>query len=180
MGLIEDELSEVKQLCERRIHGSKLVACVPSMIRVEIKKTDFKHFIVCMQFPQDYPKSCLIIELKSKTLSERLLQGLSNICDQECKKYLGKPQILPALTFLHNFINENALSCCYDEISSIRKLLADDRDEFKLRQKSSCIHLKAFNKQYYLSAKLVIPDNYPQTALRLVYIWIIINIFYLL
>ena len=36
MGVIDDELDELKRVLERQVDGSKLVTCVPIMIRVEI------------------------------------------------------------------------------------------------------------------------------------------------
>ena len=36
MGIIEDELDELKRCVERQIQDSKLVSCVPAMIRVEL------------------------------------------------------------------------------------------------------------------------------------------------
>ncbi|KAG5897023.1 hypothetical protein JTB14_021746 [Gonioctena quinquepunctata] len=164
MGLIDDELSEVRKLCENVVPGSKLVSCVQTMVRTEIKKTDFKKLIVCIQFPENYPKSLLLLELKSKTLSEKLLQRLTNVCEEEIKKYLGKPQVLPTLKFLQNFIEENPLSCCYDEIADIKKSLSG-QDEFKLKQKSSSIVLKVFNSKYYVNCRIVVPDNYPLSAI---------------
>ncbi|XP_021913994.1 uncharacterized protein LOC110827050 [Zootermopsis nevadensis] len=92
MGLIDDELQEVNKLCQHVITGSKLVSCVQTMVRVEIRRTAFKHIVACIQFPSDYPRSPLLIELKSKTLSDKLLDGLTNVCEQEAKKILGKPQ----------------------------------------------------------------------------------------
>lgn len=90
MGFVEDELSEVKKLCEHVVPGTRLVSCVPTMVRAEIKRTEFKTIIVCTQFPEEYPKVPLLIELKSKTLSDKLLLGLTNVCEQEVKKILGK------------------------------------------------------------------------------------------
>ena len=37
MGIIEEELAELKNSVEQQISDSKLVACVPAMIRVELK-----------------------------------------------------------------------------------------------------------------------------------------------
>ncbi len=37
MGVIEDEIQELKKCCENVIPDSKLVACVPAMIRVELR-----------------------------------------------------------------------------------------------------------------------------------------------
>lgn len=36
MGFIDDELQEVSKICENVVRGSRLVSCVPSMVRVEI------------------------------------------------------------------------------------------------------------------------------------------------
>jgi len=57
------------------------------------RRTAFKHIVACIQFPSNYPFSPLLIELKSKTLSDKLLDGLTNVCEQEAKKILGKPQV---------------------------------------------------------------------------------------
>ena len=37
MTIIEDELSELRRCCENVIPDSKVIACVPAMIRVEIR-----------------------------------------------------------------------------------------------------------------------------------------------
>ncbi|KAJ8971560.1 hypothetical protein NQ314_000647 [Rhamnusium bicolor] len=163
MGFIEDELSEVKKLCEHVVPGTRLVSCVKTMVRAEMKRTEFKRLVVCIQFPENYPRTPLLIELKSKTLSDKLLQGLTNVCEQEIKKSLGKPQVLNTIKFLRNFIDENPLSCCYDEITLLKKTLSGE-DELKLKQKSSSLILKVFNAKYYLNCRILVPDNYPLTA----------------
>lgn len=165
MGLIEDELLEVKKLCEHVIPGTKLISCVKTMVRTEIKRTDFKKIVACMQFPSNYPSAPLLLELKSKTLSDKLLQGLTNVCEQEIKKWLGKPQVLNTIKFIRNFIDENPLSCCYDEISTLKRCLSGD-DELKLRQKSSSIIVKASNNLYYLNCRIVVPDDYPVNCIE--------------
>lgn len=50
--------------------------------------------MVHLQFPKDYPQSGILVELKSKTLSEKLLNKLVDICDQEMKKYSGQQQVI--------------------------------------------------------------------------------------
>ncbi|XP_032679166.1 uncharacterized protein LOC116847843 [Odontomachus brunneus] len=160
MGFINDELREVSRLCQNVIDGSRLISCVQSMVRVEITKTTFKKLVVCIQFPQDYPSSPLLIELKSKTLSTKLLDGLTKVCEKECKNLLNKAQILPILKFIRNYIEENPLICCYEEIL-ILKVLLTDRDEFKLKQKNSTITLTVNQGLYYFKTKLAVPDNYP-------------------
>lgn len=169
MGLIEDELLEVKRLCENVVEGSKLVSCVKIMVRVEIKRTDFKNLVVCMQFPPKYPQEIILVELKSKTLHDKLLLGLTKVVENEAKNYVGKTQVLHVLKFLRNFLDENPLCCCYDEINKLKALLDEkNNDELKLKQKNSCVSLKCINKQYYLNAKIRIPDNYPTERVRCV------------
>ncbi|XP_012278338.1 uncharacterized protein LOC105698565 [Orussus abietinus] len=166
MGFIDDELQEVSKLCQNVVKGSRIISCVQTMVRVEIMKTSFKKIVVCIQFPNNYPSTPLLIELKSKTLSPKLLDGLTNVCEKECKNLLGKAQVLPVLKFIRCFIDENALICCYDEIASIKKLLWKE-DELKLKQKASTIGIKVHQGGYYFKAKLSIPDNYPDTAVSI-------------
>lgn len=167
MGFIEDELSEVRKLCEHVVPGCRLVSCVKTMVRAEIKRTHFKALIVCIQFTETYPSTPLLIELKSKTLSEKLLQGLTNVCEQEAKKYLGKAQVLNVIKFLRSFIDENPLSCCYDEINILKKTL-NDNDELKLKQKTSSLGLKVHNRSYFLFCRISVPDDYPTKAIEFV------------
>lgn len=166
MGFIEDELQEIRKLCEHVIPGSRLISCVKSMVRVEIKRTGAKTVVVCLQFPDSYPSSLILLELKSKTLSEKLLLKLTDACEQHLKKQLGKPQVLHALRFIRNFIDESPLCPCYDEIVEIKKKILD-RDELKLKQKTSTIQLKITEGKYYVNSKFIVPDDYPTKGVRI-------------
>ncbi len=44
-------------------------------------------------FPSDYPRSLILVELKSKTLAARLLTGLTRVAEDEARKFLGRPQV---------------------------------------------------------------------------------------
>jgi len=46
MGLIEDELNEIKKCCEAQVAGTKVVSLVPAMVRVELEKSPYKKIIV--------------------------------------------------------------------------------------------------------------------------------------
>ena len=48
---------------------------------------------MCIQFPQDYPRERLIVELKTKTIPDKLIEGLVSVCDQELSKHLGQHQV---------------------------------------------------------------------------------------
>ncbi|XP_043190803.1 uncharacterized protein LOC122364476 [Amphibalanus amphitrite] len=160
MGLINDELAEVRKMCEHVVPGSKLVTCVPAMVRIEIRKTDFKQLAACFQFPADYPRSVILLELKSKTLSDKLLAGLVKLCEAEAKKLIGKPQLLALAKFVSRFLDENPLSCCSAELSRVRQLLADS-DELKLKQKVSTVSLSLRSGEYQYRAHLLVPGDYP-------------------
>ncbi|XP_045479314.1 uncharacterized protein LOC123684226 [Harmonia axyridis] len=161
MGSLENELAEVKCLCENVVQGSKLVSCVSSMVRVEIKRTQFKKIIVCLYFPREYPNSPILVELKSKTLSAHLLEKLTRSCEKEAEKYLHQPQILIVLKFLRKYIDETPLACCYDEINELKLKLDQNQDEMKLRQKTSSIIFKVKRDRYFLECRIEIPDDYP-------------------
>ena len=161
MGLVSDELEEVRKMCEHVVPSSKLVTCVPAMVRIEIRKTDFKQLAACFQFPAEYPRCVILLELKSKTLSEKLLSGLVKLCEAEAKKLLGKPQLLPLAKFISRFLEENPLSCCSAELSRVRQLLAEG-DELKLKQKTSTVSLALRGGQYQYRAHLQVPDDYPR------------------
>ena len=79
--------------------------------------------------------------------------------------------MLPILKFIRNFIDENPLICCYDEISAIKKILEHD-DELKLKQKYSCVSLKIQKGLYCFKAKIEVPDNYPVACVKYVSMWL--------
>ena len=58
---------------------------------------------VNLQFSENYPRNGILVELKSKTLSEKLLNKLVDICDTEMKKHIGKQQVI--ITLRVDFLN---------------------------------------------------------------------------
>ena len=161
MGLIDDELKEIRAVCETQIPNSKVVAAVRDLVRIELEKTECKKLACCFIFPDNYPHNPILFELKSRTLSLKLLDGLTKVTEQECKKILGKPQILFATKFILKFIEDNPLCCCSEEISKVKSLLGPD-DVIKLSQKNSSVTLTISKEKYFVKCKLVIPDNYPK------------------
>ena len=55
--------------------------------------TAHKNMVICTQFPADYPNSRLLVELKSKTIPDKFMDSLVNVCDQELDKHIGKKQV---------------------------------------------------------------------------------------
>lgn len=115
MSLIDFEIDEVSKLCENVIENSKLVTCIRSLVgtgtvaslqfvitfnlfyliqvRVDIKHSASKQLTVCLRFPESYPNHNILVELKSKSLCSKLLEGLTDKTEQKAKEILGKPQV---------------------------------------------------------------------------------------
>lgn len=83
---------------------------------------------MCIQFREDYPASPLFIELKSKTLSTKLLDGLTEVCEKECKRLLNKAQV-PIFRFIPS--NLHLKFILYNKFSLVLVGLVD----FKVYQK---------------------------------------------
>ncbi|XP_033113874.1 uncharacterized protein LOC117114335 [Anneissia japonica] len=162
MSFVKEELDELSKKCTSEVDSSELITCHQASVRVKLRKTKFKNLVVCLQFGDDYPSSPIIIELKSKTISEKLLHGICNIADAEAKKYLGTRQVLPVLKFIRQFLEDNAFAVCSDELSFIKKELITPEDEIKVKQKSGVLTTNINQKNYFMKLKFTIPNNYPE------------------
>lgn len=164
MTIIDDELDEIRRCCENVIPDSKVVACVPAMIRVEIRKSDFKKVAVCLTYPVEYPKNHILVEVKSKTLARKLLDGLERVAENEAKtKHKDKPQVIPVLKFIRQFIDDNPLACCYEEVLVVKSLL-NDGSTLKLSQKTSSMSLHILKDKYFFKCKIHVPNDYPDDS----------------
>ena len=125
------------------------------MIMLIFRKSNYKKIAVCLTFPSNYPSTNILVELKSKTLSEKLLKGLQGLAEKEAKQYIGKviriryisfyrlysttqtvfgnlyllfqPHVLFTLKFINQYMDEHPLCCCVDEITKIKQLMDGDK-----------------------------------------------------
>ena len=44
-------------------------------------------------FPEEYPKNSLMVEVKSKSLPDRVMKQIENIAEKEAKKLIGQFQV---------------------------------------------------------------------------------------
>jgi len=160
MGLIEDELDEIRRQCETQIKTSKVITVIPTMLRVEIERTPYKKITVLLQFPKDYPMAPILVELKSKHLAPKLLNGLTQVIEKETKQMLRKPQAFFVLKFVAKFIEDTPLCVCSEEIAKVKNMLGPE-DRLKLSQKSSSVTITIVKEGYFLSLRCVIPEEYP-------------------
>lgn len=63
------------------------------LITIVCRRSDCKQLVVTTQFSEGYPATPLLVELKSKTLPEKLLRGMEDVCDKELKQHCGNPQV---------------------------------------------------------------------------------------
>lgn len=56
-------------------------------------------------------------------------------------------QVVSAIKFVNNFMQDNPLLVCADEISKIKKTLVQEQDEFKVKQKAGVITYKMICKK---------------------------------
>lgn len=132
-------------------------------VRVDINQTQLRSITACLRFPDEYPKKPLLVELKSRTLVEKVLDTFEKTCEQYCKSdLLGKPQIIPLLKYLSKTLEENPLCICYGEVLTVKDLIARSNGELKLKQKKSIIALSAKGGAYYFKLDIFIPTNYPE------------------
>jgi len=160
MGLIEDELDEIRRCCEAQIPTSKVITAIPAMLRVEIEKNPYRKIICCLLFPPDYPKMPILVELKSKYLAPKLLDGLTKIIDKETKQVVPKPQAFFVLKFVAKFIEDTPLCVCSEEIAKVKRMLGPE-DSLKLSQKSSSVTITVSKEGYFLTVRCMIPTEYP-------------------
>ncbi|CAB4064353.1 Serine/threonine-protein kinase PRP4 homolog [Lepeophtheirus salmonis] len=144
--VIFKEIKDVKDRCEKRnrLCSAHNMCSGPHSSRIRdlldyLGKRRFRRVVLSMTFPPGYPSQPILLELKSKSLSEKLLSGL-----------------------------ENPLICCSGEISRIRDKLDDSKDKLKLSQKSSSISLSiSTSNKYVYKLKIVIPFEYPNQQIQL-------------
>ena len=72
------------------------------------RRTEYKQVTIHLQFADGYPREPVIVELKSKTLSDKLLDGLLKVCDDEAKKHVGQRQVTVELCF-HIYFNNKEM-----------------------------------------------------------------------
>ncbi|CAH1798516.1 unnamed protein product [Owenia fusiformis] len=162
---IQEELKDLKEKL-KKLEDAELITCVPSMVRIHITKTAHKNLAICWIFPNDYPNSPIVTELKSKVFSTKLLDGLTKMCDAEAKKHIGRQQIILIAKFVDQFLEENPLCVCSDEISYIKNKLITEKDEFKLKQKNSQVIMKLSQDNYYFTVKCSIPLGYHSEQMK--------------
>ncbi|XP_055838714.1 uncharacterized protein LOC129906811 [Episyrphus balteatus] len=168
MSTIDFEIEEIKKLCQNVVENSKIITCTPVLVRVDIIQTNSRQLSVCLRFPENYPQSPILVEIKSRTLSGKFLDALANLAEKKAKEILGKPQVIHVLKFIEHYLKENPLCVAYDEILNLKKSLGSNANELlKLKQKTSSVHLVVKGGHYFYKVKADVPIDYPKQCVVL-------------
>ncbi|KAH8376791.1 hypothetical protein KR093_001362 [Drosophila rubida] len=169
MDFIAHELSDIRANCSQQ--SSKLISCNATLVRIDLfPEQQNRSMTVCLRFPEDYPqRSSILVELKSRVYSDKLLAELTRLMDEHAKQHLGKAQALLVLKFAIQYLTDNPLCICLDEIKQLRQDLKEHNNvsQLKLRQRTSCVELTARGGQYFYRLTAAVPDDYPQQAIEL-------------
>lgn len=158
---VKDELKDVQSRLKNIVPNTEIIGCHQANVQIKITRTKHKQCVCQFQFPPNYPSEGILLELKSKVYPIKVLDAMLKLTEAEIKKLVGRQQIISVIKFVNNFMAENPLIVCSEEISQIRKKIVQEQDDFKVKQKAGTINYKIISKRYFLHVKLTIPDNYP-------------------
>ncbi|XP_017047352.1 uncharacterized protein LOC108092327 [Drosophila ficusphila] len=171
MSLIDQEVTELRAKCEKQVPHTKIIICSNSLIRVDIfPERPNRSMTVCLRFPENYPTSTpILVELKSRVYSDLLLTELTRLIDDYARDFLGKPQALLVLTFAQQYLSDNPLCVCLDEIKQLRADIkaGGTESQLKLKQKNRSVELVAKGGPYIYRVTAVVPDSYPMQSVDL-------------
>ena len=108
-----------------------------------------------------------IAEDHAKTLDAKGQVKAISSCLFPCKSVMYFEfvffQIIELVSFIRNFLENNPLCVCFDEISAVKEMMRE-HDELRLKQKASqvCVTFKELN--YFVSLRIEVPDEYPRVA----------------
>ncbi|XP_034473194.1 uncharacterized protein LOC117780676 [Drosophila innubila] len=175
MDFIERELCDIRNECKNKLNHSRIITCNTTLVRVDLLPDRANRTLtVCLRFPADYPQSSsIMVELKSRVYSDKLLAELTRLMDEHAKEHMGKPQALLVLCFALQYLSDNPLCVCLDEIKQLRtdiksrEVAGNVASQLKLRQRTSCVELIARGGHYIYRITAVVPDDYPNQCVEM-------------
>uniref|UniRef100_A0A034VGU1 RWD domain-containing protein n=1 Tax=Bactrocera dorsalis TaxID=27457 RepID=A0A034VGU1_BACDO len=166
MSIINFEIEEIRKLCENTVPNSKIIACIcgeSPLVRVDITENEsYRQLTVCLRFPTNYPDESILVELKSRTLSNKFLDGLATLSEKHARQHLGKPQGLHVLRFVQQYLTENPLCVCFDEIQDLRRDLGTDATPDQLKTTSFDCAINSKRWRILLQSECIFTKGLPE------------------
>lgn len=160
----EKELADISQRIAAKVPYTQVVSCRDNILWANFQRTKQLGVDATFLFTQDYPLEPIITQLKSKTLPETLLTGLTKLMDDNAKKLLGQYQVVPQLSFLSTYLTDNLFCCCYEEFQRIKKDICSDHIELKAKLKSGQAVFKVRHRGHFSDVKISVPVDYPEES----------------
>jgi len=86
---LDKELHLIAKDAATEIDGLEVISSSHHSVQVKIVKTDHKQLRLLIMFPEGYPGSTLLVEVKSKTLPDRVMKAIEGLAEKEAKKLKG-------------------------------------------------------------------------------------------
>ncbi|OAF70128.1 hypothetical protein A3Q56_02115 [Intoshia linei] len=136
-------------------------------IVIDLKINDYSKLNVQINFPSDYPKSCLFCSLKSKTISSGVLDKIDQLVKIHADKYKLNFQVQQVIDLILNFILKNSFLVAADEIKNIKDkfIFTESLHTVKLKQKKKSLIFILCYKKYKAHFTITIPNNYPNESI---------------
>lgn len=163
MSFLDEELAKIRKELEDSVEGLEILSTSQHSVQVKIWKTEYKQLRLLIMFPEEYPHKCLMVEVKSKSLPERVMKLIENIAEKEAKKLKGQYQVIQICKVARQFLDENMFIVCADELDAVKSKLLEEGDEIKIKQKAGSFQLTAHKNGYYMNLKFSVTDDYPET-----------------
>lgn len=167
MSFLEGELARVSRDVVASVEGLQLLSSSPHSVQVQITKTEHKQLRLLIMFPEGYPKVTLMVQVKSKSLPDRVMKLIETIAEKEAARLINQYQVISICKVVRQFLDENMFIVCAAELDSIKKQLLGKGDDLKIKQKAGSFTVSVKKKGYHMTLKFSVDDDYPKTNARI-------------
>ena len=173
--IIEQESAAVVRLCKHPQIDLLMEKEPLHVYKINLNYSMNKDLDIRLIYPPEedaelsYPKSCLVLKLRSNNMPHNLVETLMKKGDNMIKKLAlaGKPQVLPIFEFVNTIMLNNNLIPAWLEIPDIKEVLrtgegVEHKDEIKLYEKAGKMKIILRNgAKFFLEFELTVPESYP-------------------
>merc|ERR1712110_263759 len=165
-GFPQEELDDLATLTDANIQ----FAC-QNYVQVIVQKTSFRRASVRIQWREEYPHQRPIIELRSPTLTDQVLDKIEIALWKQWDQHDPSQRTLKMLfAFVHQAITKNKLLYAKEEIDRIQMLLTGSRDRLQANVKRGTVLIDRTVGAYRSKIKITLPDLYPTEPVNFQYL----------
>ncbi|OQR84304.1 hypothetical protein ACHHYP_13573 [Achlya hypogyna] len=162
-----DRSSEVATF-RKLVPASDIETATLEQLQASFQYTRNRKLRLRLRFPDDYPRSELIIEILSPTLPDIALRRLTKFADAKASELAkeGLPQVQAIVELVQMSLAENKLLYAFDEIRQLRLLAEANDGAIKLlNERAGRIKVVLRKDAYFFQANIKLDDHYPDSAI---------------